>query len=210
MRGSPIRFVVSFGVSFDIGGVLPVESVTAWINVQNKTVFKCAVNGNVSVGTSPYLWALQMSKPESTRARVTLSERLEVVRSLEEQNPRTTGRHQIDLQRITAALIAAGYRTLDAQAKALGVHRATAWTIIRTKHKLGRLNLKTTERMLANPQLPPGVRSVVERYLAERPRRSTQRTSSSKRIDGDQPQNAPSGGGVLWGRADEKEKRSKL
>jgi hypothetical protein len=110
----------------------------------------------------------------------------------------------------TAALIAAGYRTLDAQAKALGIHRATAWTIIRTKHKLGRLNLKTTERMLANPQLPPGVRSVVERYLAEQPRRSRQQTSSSKCIARDQPQNAPNGGGVLWGRADQKQKRGKL
>lgn len=163
--------------------------------------------GNVRAGTSP-LWALQMSKPNSTRARVTLSERLEAVRCLDEQNPR--GRHQNDLQRITAALIAAGYRTLDAQAKALGVHRATAWTIIRTKHKLGRLNLKTTERMLANPQLPPGVRSVVERYLAEQPRRSRPRTSSSKRTAGDQPQIAPNGGGVLWGRADEKQKRGKF
>jgi hypothetical protein len=64
--------------------------------------------------------------------------------------------------------------------------------------------------MLANPQLPPGVRSVVERYLAEQPRRSRPRTSSSKRTAGDQPQIAPNGGGVLWGRADEKQKRGKF
>jgi hypothetical protein len=173
---------------------------------------KCEMVVKYLRGPAHTLWALQMSKPESTRARVTLSERLEAVRCLDEQNPRTTRRHQIDLQRITAALIAAGYRTLDAQAKALGVHRATAWTIIRTKHKLGRLNLKTTERMLANPQLPPGVRSVVERYLAERPRQSRFKRIDGepfKRIDGDQPQNAPKGG-VLWGRADEKQKRGKF
>ena len=57
---------------------------------------------------------------------------------------------------------------MDDQAKALGVHRSTAWTIVKTKHKLGYLNAKTTERMLANSELPPRVRAVVQRYLAER------------------------------------------
>jgi hypothetical protein len=99
---------------------------------------------------------------------------LETVRTLEEQNSLATRKYQYNILHITAALIAAGYRTLDAQAKALGVHRATAWTIVRTKHKLGRLNLKTTERMLANPDLPPSVRSILAQYLAERPRRARQ------------------------------------
>ena len=115
-----------------------------------------------------------MSKPASMGKRPSLGERLETVRTLEEQNSRATRKYQFDIQHITAALIAAGYRTLDAQAKALGVHRATAWTIVRTKHKLGRLNLKTTERMLANPDLPPSVRSIVAQYFSERPRRAGQ------------------------------------
>jgi len=72
------------------------------------------------------------------------------------------------LQGIADALIADGYTSLDAQAKALGIHRATTWTIIRAKHKLGRLNPKTTDRMLANPNLPPSVRSVLETYVSER------------------------------------------
>ena len=34
------------------------------------------------------------------------------------------------LRRLAAALAAAGYDTLDEQAKALGIHRSTAWTIV--------------------------------------------------------------------------------
>jgi len=72
------------------------------------------------------------------------------------------------IQHITDALVAAGYTSLDKQAKALGLHRATAWTIVKSKHKLGRLNIETTERILANPHLPASVRTVVEQYRTER------------------------------------------
>ena len=72
------------------------------------------------------------------------------------------------LQDIADALIADGYTTLDKQARALGIHRATAWTIVNTKHKLGRLSAKTTQRILANPDTPPSVRAIVVQYLAER------------------------------------------
>jgi plasmid maintenance system antidote protein VapI len=58
--------------------------------------------------------------------------------------------------------------SLDAQAKALGVHRSTAWTIVRKKHKLGRLSAKTIKRILANPETPGSVLSLIHQYLAER------------------------------------------
>jgi hypothetical protein len=77
-------------------------------------------------------------------------------------------KYATDIQHITDALVAAGYTSLDKQAKALGIHRATAWTIVRSKHKLGRLNVETTEQMLASSHLPPSVRTVVEQYRAER------------------------------------------
>jgi hypothetical protein len=77
-------------------------------------------------------------------------------------------KHTVELQHISEALIASGYTKLDAQAKALGLHRSTAWTIVKTKHKLDRLSTKTTKRILANPELPLSVRSVVQTYLAER------------------------------------------
>src|SRR5215510_4978233 len=76
--------------------------------------------------------------------------------------------YSVGLPQISDALRGCGYFTLDAQAKALGVHRNTAWTIVKNKHKLGRLSAKTTSRMLGNPELPPSVRAVILRYLTER------------------------------------------
>ena len=82
--------------------------------------------------------------------------------------PRGTRKYIVDLQQIRETLVQSGYTKLDQQAKALGVHRSTAWTIIKTRHKLGRLSAKTTQRILANPDTPPSVRSVIQKYLAER------------------------------------------
>jgi hypothetical protein len=75
--------------------------------------------------------------------RASLSARLEAVRHLNTSSARRT----IPVKDISDALVGAGYTSLDEQARALGIHRATAWTIMRNKHKLGRLNAKTTERM---------------------------------------------------------------
>src|SRR5262249_45826522 len=76
--------------------------------------------------------------------------------------------YSIELERISEALISSGHTSLDQQAKALGVHRNTAWTIVKNKHKLGRLSAKTIERILRNPQTPPRVRVLVEQYLVQR------------------------------------------
>ena len=95
--------------------------------------------------------------------------------------PRGTRQYAIDLQQIREALIKSGHSKLDQQAKALGVHRSTAWTIVKAKHKLGRLNAQTTRRILANPDTPPDVRSVIQKYLAERlDRGSTSRTRAAR------------------------------
>ena len=76
--------------------------------------------------------------------------------------------YAVGIQHIREALIACGYVKLDEQAKALGIHRATAWTIVNKKHKLDRLSGKTIRRILENPELPASVRSVVEEYVTER------------------------------------------
>src|SRR5262245_50739569 len=73
-----------------------------------------------------------------------------------------------ELVRISDALISSGYTSLDEQAKALGLHRNTAWTIIKNKHKLGRLSAKTINRILSNPQTPPAVRAALNEYVAQR------------------------------------------
>lgn len=117
----------------------------------------------------PKPWGItQMSKkPQqpvvtACTSKATPSERLRVVRDL---NARKNG-----IQDITEALISSGYTSLDRQAKALGLHRTTTWTIIKNKHKLGRLSTKTIERIIANPETPPLVRSAVQEYVAEKTR----------------------------------------
>lgn len=86
------------------------------------------------------------------------------------------------LGRISEALIASGYTSLDKQAKALGVHRSTAWVIIKNKHKLGRLSAKTAYRILNNPQTPPAVRTIVEQYMTKRSARKLRLGCSLKEL----------------------------
>jgi hypothetical protein len=86
-------------------------------------------------------------------------EQLHLVRDLNARKNR--------IQDITKALTSCGYTSLDQRAKALGLHRATAWTIIKNKHKLGRLSAKTIERIIANPETPPLVLSVIQEYVIE-------------------------------------------
>src|SRR3569833_2661251 len=73
---------------------------------------------------------------------------------------------QNPLSAITDALVQSGYRSLDAQARALGISRSTAWSIISGKHKRGRLHVNTTVKILTNPALPMQVRAAVEAYAA--------------------------------------------
>src|SRR6476646_4183041 len=93
-----------------------------------------------------------------SRSEDSFTVRLEAIRS--EQELHSRGR-KIPLQLISDALINAGYTSLDAQAKALGLRRSTAWTIMRAKHKLGRLNDKTARCILANPDTPASVRVII-------------------------------------------------
>jgi hypothetical protein len=51
------------------------------------------------------------------------------------------------IREIGAALIATRYFTLDKQAKALGVPRSTAWTILQACHKNYGLSEKLIKRM---------------------------------------------------------------
>ena len=97
---------------------------------------------------------------------------------------------QNPLAAITEALIRSGYRSLDAQARALGISRSTAWTIVSGKHKRGRLHVNTTVKILSNPALPVQVRAVVEAYAASadldtalRSRRRVQRMSNGSAME---------------------------
>jgi len=71
------------------------------------------------------------------------------------------------IQNIVEALISSGHKSLDEQARALGLNRATAWTIRKNRHKLGRLSAKTIARIIANPNTPPLVLTAVYDYVLE-------------------------------------------
>jgi len=85
--------------------------------------------------------------------------------SLEFQQQLISRDRKVPTRPIANALIKAGYLSLDAQAKALGVSRSTAWTIVNTKQKLGRLNNKTARCILANPNAPASVHVIIRTML---------------------------------------------
>ena len=111
---------------------------------------------------------LAASEHRHNGRRPTLSTRLVTLRYIKEITSSSGDCRTVPLQQIAEALVEAGHKSLDDQARALGIHRSTAWTIVKTKHKLGRLNAKTTQRILENPDTPSAVRSVVQNYLSER------------------------------------------
>jgi hypothetical protein len=77
-------------------------------------------------------------------------------------------RQSAKIREIADALISAGFRTIDAQAKILGVCRSTAWTLLKSTHKGSGLSAKVISRILAVRQLPPLVRTKVLEYVEEK------------------------------------------
>jgi hypothetical protein len=77
-------------------------------------------------------------------------------------------RQSAKLREIAAALEADGFIGLDAQAKALGLSRSTAWTILSGSHKHSGLTATTLNRMLAAPLLGKRARAKILEYIAEK------------------------------------------
>ena len=71
----------------------------------------------------------------------------------------------VPIRPIAEAIVSAGYTSLEEQARALGLHRNTTWTIMRTKHKFG-LNPKTAQRILEHPDTPHAVRAIIQEAFA--------------------------------------------
>ena len=69
---------------------------------------------------------------------------------------------------LSETLIAAGFVTLDHQARVLGLPRSTAWSILRSSHKGSGLSASTINRMLSSPLLPPAVRGKIIEYVKEK------------------------------------------
>ena len=113
-------------------------------------------------------WMSRMkNEPTDSISRPNLSTHLDPVRCTDRVKSRFR-RRIVSIQAIAGALVEAGFTSLDEQAKALGLRRSTTWTIIKTKHKLGRLNAKTAQRIFENPDTPPTVRAIIQQTFGER------------------------------------------
>jgi hypothetical protein len=77
-------------------------------------------------------------------------------------------RQSSKIRELQHALVAAGFDTLDQQAKALGLSRSTTWTILQGNHKSSGLSVGVISRILSAPQLPPSVRKTILDYVAEK------------------------------------------
>jgi hypothetical protein len=77
-------------------------------------------------------------------------------------------RQSAKIRELADAVQAAGFRTLDQQAQALGLSRSTVWTIRKASHKASGLSASIINRMLAAPQLPPLARSKIMEYVEEK------------------------------------------
>ena len=77
-------------------------------------------------------------------------------------------RQSCKIRELGGALITAGFRTLDEQARALGLSRSTAWAVLKANHKASGLAAATISRMLSSPELPTHVRATILMYVEEK------------------------------------------
>jgi predicted DNA-binding transcriptional regulator AlpA len=77
-------------------------------------------------------------------------------------------RQSCKIRELGNALITEGLLTLDQQAKALGLGRSTAWTILKANHKASGLSAAIINRMLGAPRLPALVRAKILEYIDEK------------------------------------------
>jgi hypothetical protein len=81
---------------------------------------------------------------------------------------RMKARQCAKLRDLRQALIDAGFRSLDQQAKALSLCRSTAWVVLQGHHKASGLSAAIVGRMMASPGLPQSARTVLVEYIQEK------------------------------------------
>ena len=86
----------------------------------------------------------------------------------EPQDVDVKARQACKIRELAAVLVAAGFVSLDDQAKALGLSRSTTWTILKAKHKNYGLSAALINRVLAKPDLNSRVRSKIIEYIREK------------------------------------------
>ena len=75
-------------------------------------------------------------------------------------------RQTIRIRELASAL--AGLVTLGEQARALGLSRSSAWTVLKANHKASGLAAGTINQMLSSPALPPRARATILTYVEEK------------------------------------------
>jgi hypothetical protein len=75
-------------------------------------------------------------------------------------------RQTIRIRELASAL--AGLVTLGEQARALGLSRSSAWTVLKANHKASGLAAGTINQMLSSPALPPRARVTILTYVDEK------------------------------------------
>jgi len=109
---------------------------------------------------------MQMGKLQISQTRATQNLRpASSARQPTSESSRMKARQTEKIREIRAALIAAGFLGLAAQATALGLARSTAWTVLKAHHKSSGLSATIISRMLLSPLLPQNVRNVIEEYV---------------------------------------------
>ena len=86
----------------------------------------------------------------------------------EPQDVDVKARQACKIRELAAVLVAAGFVSLDDQAKALGLSRSTTWTILKAKHKNYGLSAALINRVLAKPDLNSRVRGKIIEYIREK------------------------------------------
>jgi len=77
-------------------------------------------------------------------------------------------RQALKIKELADVLVAAGFASLDDQAKALGLSRSTTWTILKGKHKNYGLSAALICRVLAKPDVHSRVRAKIIEYVREK------------------------------------------
>ena len=84
------------------------------------------------------------------------------------EDPDAKERQCSKIKELSAALVAAGFLSLDEQATALGLSRSTTWTILGAKHKNYGLSGELINRILKRPQFDRRVRAKVTEFVEEK------------------------------------------
>jgi len=107
----------------------------------------------------------QRQRAEKSKVRI---ESRKAYRMPAGEPPDMKERQACKIKELADTLVAAGFVSLDEQAKALGLSRSTTWTILQAKHKNYGLSAALISRVLAKADLNSRVRAKIIEYVREK------------------------------------------